>query len=74
MNLPRFSLHLRRLFICVISSPGSEGIRAKLAGFGPYFHRFSTLIAAILVLGFAFYLYRHLRGAWKERKGDSPSF
>ncbi len=34
----------------------------------PYFHRFSTAIAVLLVGGFLIYLYRHLQGIWNEKE------
>jgi len=76
MNLPRFYLYtfVGSFIWCYLLAWLGKVFGQNWQDLEPYFHRFSTVIAAILVLGFAFYVYRHLRGIRKERNSTSSSF
>jgi membrane protein DedA with SNARE-associated domain len=69
MNLPRFCFYtLVGSFIwCFVLTWLGKIFGENWQDLKPYFHRFSTVIALLLISGFLFYLYRHLKSLWNNR-------
>lgn len=71
MNQPRFYLYtfVGSLIWCYALAWLGKVFGENWKGLEPYFHRFSTVIAVLLVAGIVLYVYRHLRGIRKEKNG-----
>ena len=76
MNLTRFTLYtfIGSFVWCFVLAWLGKIFGENWLALKPYFHRFSTIIAVLLVLGFVFYVYRHIRGILNERKESLRSF
>jgi len=76
MNLTRFYLYtfVGSYIWCYALAWLGKAFGENWQDLKPYFHRFSTVIAILLVAGFIFYVYRHVRGVINERNGTVRSF
>ncbi len=69
MNLPRFYLYtfVGSFIWCYLLAWLGKIFGENWQDLKPYFHRFSTAIAVLLIAGFVFYVYRHLRNGKHEK-------